>query len=471
MTSPLREIPAVHRFTDDPEIALYDRALGHGGVRTQVQAVLSQARDAAHHGAASADFPALRDAVLDRLRHELSQTLLGVVNGTGILLHTNLGRAPLPQSALAEAAALGGGYTNLEYDLESGERGSRYERVSPLVRELSGAEATLVVNNCAAAVLLVLDTFARGREVVVSRGELIEIGGGFRLPDVLRKSGATLVEAGTTNKTYLSDYRNAWGENTAMFMRTHPSNYRVVGFSHEVEPKALAALARELGVIAFEDLGSGAFIDLGAFGLPHEPTVPESIAAGFDLVAVSGDKLLGGPQCGIICGSAECVERLKRNSLLRALRVDKLTLAALASTLSLYLEPSRLEEIPLFAMLASTVESLWARAAAICAAVQEPECGAAVEPCLCEAATGGGTLPLARIPSAGIAVRTDASHARRRGPDRLAADLRRHSPPVIAKIEDDALIVDLRTVQRREDELVVDALRAALKPAATSANA
>ncbi len=256
-----------------------------------------------------------------------------------------------------------------------------------------------------------------------------------------------------------------------MFLRTHPSNYRVVGFSQEVEPKALTALARELGVIAFEDLGSGAFIDLGAFGLPHEPTVPESIASGFDLVAVSGDKLLGGPQCGIICGSTECVERLKRNSLVRALRVDKLTLAALASTLSVYLEPSRLQEIPLFAMLASTVESLWARAAAICAAVEGGEYGVRVAPCLSEAATGGGTLPLTCIPSAGIAVRFEASQARMLGPDRLAADLRRHSPPVIAKIEDDALIVDLRTVQQREDELVADALRAALAPAAAARNA
>lgn len=461
MSSPLREIPAVHRFTDDPEIALYDRALGHAGVRTHVQAVLADARGAAQQGSASADFTALRGVVLSRLREALSRSLLGVINGTGVLLHTNLGRAPLAQAALADAAALGSGYTNLEYDLESGERGSRYERVSAQLHELSGAEASLVVNNCAAAVLLVLDTFARGREVVVSRGELIEIGGGFRLPDVLRKSGAILVEAGTTNKTYLSDYRNAWTPDTAMFLRTHPSNYRVVGFSAEVEPKALTALARELGVIAFEDLGSGAFIDLGAFGLPHEPTVPESVAAGFDLVAVSGDKLLGGPQCGIICGSSERIERLRRNALLRALRVDKLTLATLSSTLSLYLEPARLCEIPIFAMLTASVESLWVRATAICAALDDAPAGVRVEPCVTEAATGGGTLPLARIPSAGIAVGCDPSQ-RALHPDHLVAALRRHRPPVIAKIEGDALIVDLRSVQPREDEPVVHALRAAL---------
>ncbi len=456
MKTPLREVPPVHSFTTDPMVAAYDRLLGRGAVRACVHAVLDETRAALQQGSAPASFEALRERVLERLIAAQASGLLAVINGTGVLLHTNFGRAPLAADALAHAMRLGAGYTNVEYDLPAGRRGSRYDRIALQLCELSGAQAALVVNNCAAAVLLVLDTFARDREVVVSRGQLIEIGGGFRLPDVLRKSGAKLVEVGTTNKTYPLDYRNAWTPQTALFMRTHPSNYRIEGFTAEVDAKTLAALARELGVISFEDLGSGALVALERFGLPHEPTVAEEIAAGMDLVAVSGDKLLGGPQCGIIVGKTELLDTIKRNPLLRALRVDKLTLAALSATLALYLEPDKLAEIPLFAMLATPVEELRRRANAICAAVGD-RAAARITPSEVASATGGGTLPMARIPSVGLAV---SLHDR--SPDEFAARLRAQRPPVIGRIDEAAFIIDLRTVAPGEDEALIAALTAAL---------
>src|ERR1700687_5829160 len=254
----MREIPAVHRFPPAPDVAAFGALLGRATVRSHVQAVLDEVRE----GESETAFARLRQRVLTRLVAAQAEGLINVINATGVLLHTNFGRAPLSASALAAVASLGAGYTNLEYDVASGERGSRYERVAAHLRDVSGAQAALVVNNCAAAVLLVLDTFARGREVVVSRGQLIEIGGGFRLPDVLAKSGDTLGEVGTTNKTYPNDYRNAWTADTAMFMRTHASNYRMSGFVAEVSSGALASLAHELEVIAFEDLGTGALVDL-----------------------------------------------------------------------------------------------------------------------------------------------------------------------------------------------------------------
>jgi len=442
----LRDIPAVHRFTTDPAIAVYGSLIGRAAVRAHVQAVLDEVRA----GNRAPAFDDLRERMLERLSTAQAEGLIGVINGTGVLLHTNFGRAPIAPRALEAVNALGAGYTNLEYDVESGERGSRYDRVASLLREVSGAQAAIVVNNCAAAVLLVLDTFARGREVVVSRGQLIEIGGGFRLPDVLAKSGARLVEVGTTNKTYVSDYRDAWNANTALFMRTHPSNYRVHGFTAEVSSAALAALARELEVTSFEDLGTGALVDLSPYGLPREPTLAEEIEAGLDLVAVSGDKLLGGPQCGIIAGDASLVSTIRRNPLLRALRVDKMTLAALGATLSAYVD-GRLTDLPLFQMLALTQDELFERAARVCAAIPSLR----IQPVLTMAATGGGTLPDAELPSAGVAV-TPAL-----GPDAYAAALRRVRPPVIGRVEGDRFIVDLRTVRESELSALAHALEAA----------
>jgi L-seryl-tRNA(Ser) seleniumtransferase len=450
-SQPLRSIPAVHRFTGDAAIAAYHPVLGRAAVRDCVQAVLESVREDSVSGAAAQEFDRIKARVLALLAAREAEGLVGVINGTGVILHTNFGRAPLAAAALDAIARLGAGYTNLEYDLEDGDRGSRYDRVASQLRELSGAEASLIVNNCAAAVLLVVDTFARGREVIVSRGQLIEIGGSFRLPDVLRKSGATLVEVGTTNRTYGRDYREAWNENTALFMRTHPSNYRVEGYVAEVEASAMAALAKELGVLSFEDLGSGALVDLASYGLPHEPTVAEEIAAGIDLVAVSGDKLLGGPQCGILFGRKPLVDAMKNNPLLRALRVDKLTIAALSATLSLYLEPERLPEIPVYAMLSATHDALFARAQAICARVS----GIGLQAVTTVAYTGGGTLPTSEIASAGIAIESDLVST-----DALAATFRRRRPAIVGRIDGDRFVIDLRTVRPEEDPALIEALAA-----------
>ncbi|MDQ2817875.1 MAG: L-seryl-tRNA(Sec) selenium transferase [Candidatus Eremiobacteraeota bacterium] len=457
-TAPHAGLPAVHRLLSDAEIAAYQPLLGRSAVRDCVRAAVDQARKSSHaDGPPVARYAHIRSRALQLLAAREAAGLIGVINGSGVLLHTNLGRAPLASAAFEAARAIGCGYSNLEYDLQAGARGDRYDRVGAQLRELSGAQGALCVNNCAAAVLLVLDTFAREREVVVSRGQLIEIGGSFRLPDVVAKSGALLVEVGTTNRTYSSDYRNAHTAQTALFMRTHPSNYRTTGYTADVRPAELAAAAAELGVISFEDLGSGALIDLSPYGLPHEPTVRESIEGGIDLVAFSGDKLLGGPQCGIICGRAALIDRMKRNQLLRALRVDKLTLAALSATLALYCEPARLREIPLFAMLELTADSLRRRAERLCANLRELGLAAEFRSSDALSTTGGGTLPCVAIASAALRVRPTDQSA-----DALAKSLRNARPPVIGLIEDGDLAFDLRTIPDDQDAPLSAALARAL---------
>ena len=398
------------------------------------------------------DEPASGDSVVDmaaeRLTREAARALTGVLNGTGVLLHTNLGRAPLAVEALDAMRDAAAGYSNLEFDLESGERGSRYDRLHSLLRAATGAEASLVVNNGAAAVLLILDTLARGREAIVARNALIEIGGGFRLPDVLARSGATLVEVGATNKVYAADFARALSPNTGMILRAHPSNFRLEGFVTDVAPAELVALGRRAGVPVVEDLGTGAVFDLRTYGLPHERTVREAIADGVDLVAFSGDKLLGGPQAGIIAGSRAVIARLRANPLLRALRVDKATLAALAATLRLHADPMTRERIPLFRMLARTSASLRERAQAL----QRQFPGIAVVDT--EAFAGGGTLPLAPIASVGIAFLPA------RGATAALASFRSAVPPLIARIDDGRVVIDLRTIEPADDVRVAGALAA-----------
>ncbi len=399
---------------------------------------------------ASGDVPdgeAIVGALCTRLAHEEHAGLVPVLNGTGIVLHTNLGRAPLAAEALAAMNAVAGGYSNLEFDLEAGERGSRYARVSTLLRAVSGAQDALVVNNCAAAVLLILDTFARGREVIVARNQLIEIGGGFRLPDVLARSGARLVEVGATNKVYLRDVERALSPDTALLLRSHPSNYRIEGFTAEVAPNELAALGKRAGVVTAEDLGTGALADLTEYGLPHERTVREAVADGIDLVAFSGDKLLGGPQAGIIVGRTAAIARLRANPLLRALRVDKATLAALAVTLRLSLSPEGRAQIPLHAMLGASIATLRARGERLTARLRGHGLDVRVEATVGYA--GGGTLPLAELPSIALGVRPPAGDA-----NALAARYRNAAPPLIARCEGDRVLIDLRTIPpERDDEL------------------
>lgn len=447
MSKTLRGIPAVHRFLADPRIARYESTLGRDTVKRAVDAELDRARA----GALPEDYEELAERLTRRLESERMQTLLETVNGTGVLLHTNLGRAPLMGSALQAAARIGGGYSNLEYQLDDGVRGSRYARLTALLRSATGAQDGIVVNNCAAAVLLILDTFAKGREVIVSRNQLIEIGGGFRLPDVLERSGATLVEVGATNKVYLSDYQRALSTRTALFMVSHTSNYRITGFTHDVPTSDLAALARRTAVPLVEDLGSGALLNLEEYGLPHERTVGEAVRDGVDLVAFSGDKLLGGPQAGIIVGATAYVARLRANPLIRALRVDKLTIALLGETLQAYASKERREEIPLYRMLAASVDDLRVRGRAYVEALSTPVARLADTLSF----VGGGSLPETSLPSVAVVLHApDASELSRR--------LRHGEPAILGRVDDDAFLLDLRSISPDQDAAVIAALRRAV---------
>ncbi len=326
------QLPSVHRILEDVAIERYEPSLGRDNLKRAVERVLDRARASDAEPA----YEAIVIAVAERLDELALNGLSRTINATGIIVHTNLGRAPLAAEALDAIAEVARGYSNLEYDLEAGERGSRYARVGAILNDVTGAQDSLVVNNCAAAVLLVLDTFAKGREVVVARNQLVEIGGGFRIPEVLERSGATLVEAGTTNRVYIEDFERALSPRTALLLRTHASNYRIEGFTHDAGARELVELGRRAGVVVAEDLGSGALVDLAEYGVERERTVQDALADGIGLVTFSGDKLLGGPQAGMIVGRANLVARLRSNPLLRALRVDKMTLAALAATLQIY---------------------------------------------------------------------------------------------------------------------------------------
>ena len=418
---------------------------------------VSAALDAARAAGTTPAAEAVVTDVLQRLAAEARRGLTGVLNGTGILLHTNLGRAPLAREALEAVAAATSGASNLEYDLDAGARGSRYDRLGAPLRAVTGAEDALVVNNCAAAVLLVLDTFARAsdgspREVIVARNQLIEIGGGFRLPDVLARSGAALVEVGATNKVRLEDYARALTPRTALLLRVHPSNYRIEGFTADVSGADLVALGRRAGVPVVEDLGSGALTDLRAYGLPHERTVQDAVAEGIDLIAFSGDKLLGGPQAGIVVGRAAAVKRLRANPLLRALRVGAPTVAALGATLRLHLYAPSRERIPFYRMLATPPDALRARAAAIGARLGDLD----LDVRDVNGFAGGGTLPLASLASVALAWRPGNG-----GVDAAAARLRRGTPPVVARVEGDRVLIDLRTIPPERDGDLATALEAA----------
>jgi L-seryl-tRNA(Ser) seleniumtransferase len=374
----------------------------------------------------------------------LKPSLQPLVNATGVVLHTNLGRAPLAAHAVERVAAVARGYANLEYRLDARRRGSRHEHVAELIASLTGAEDALVVNNCAAAVLLALSQLAAGRGAVVSRGELVEIGGSFRVPDVMRASGARLVEVGTTNRTHLRDYEGAISEDTALLLKVHRSNFAIVGFTTEVEVRELAELAHRKNLVAMVDLGSGALTDLRALGLGgSEPTVPEIIGAGVDLVTFSGDKLLGGPQAGILAGKRALIAAMRAHPLLRAVRPDKMTLAALEATLELYRD-GRASEIPALAMLATPEPTLEARAQALSAACQEVAPALHFTPARVRSAVGGGALPTVEPWSWAVA----ASARDAGGPSAYALDarLRRATPPVIGRIAEDRLLLDVRTL-------------------------
>ena len=383
-------------------------------------------------------------------------SLRKVINATGVILHTNLGRSLLNLEVLQNLITVASNFSNLEYDLKEGKRGSRYSHVENILCELTGAEAALVVNNNAGAVLLALNSIARGMDVVVSRGQLVEIGGSFRIPDVMRSSGARLVEVGTTNKTHLIDYRRAITNDTALLLKVHTSNFQIVGFTSEVKLEELVYLGREFSVPVMEDLGSGCMIDLDQYGLTREPTVQEAISKGVDVVTFSGDKLLGGPQAGIILGREEVVGRIKENPLNRALRIDKLTLAALESTLRIYMEGERaVEGIPTLRMLTMPLQEIEKRAKSLYRRLRKDSSGNFhIEIKDDNSKVGGGALPLQDLPTKVISIKP--VHLSVEG---LEEGLRNYNPPIIARIDDARLLLDVRTLQEGEPKIIEEAIK------------
>lgn len=380
-------------------------------------------------------------------------SLRPVINATGIVLHTNLGRAVMGHEVARAVMQVAENYNTLEYSCEAGRRGSRYDHVEQLIRRLTGAEAALVVNNNAAAVMLVLGTMAKNRELVVSRGELVEIGGSFRVPEIMEQSNSTLREVGTTNKTHPADYENAIGEQTAALLKVHTSNYRIVGFTEEVPLEALVEIGRHHGLPVIYDLGSGALADLPAYGISTEPTVKQAAAAGADVISFSGDKLLGGPQAGIIIGKKQYIDAMKKNPLTRALRIDKLTLAALEATLRIYLEPQQVaRKIPTYQMLSMGMPELQAKGRKLMRKLKKVPgltCALSEE----EGQVGGGSVPGHTIPTCAVAVRHEGVSV-----DQMEARLRHCETPVIARIAKDRLLLDMRTVQEEYFDYIVQCL-------------
>lgn len=460
----LRSLPSVDRLVQalkpGPDLA----DVPHEVLVQAARDELAAARTALRNGSAATSPEMLLATLVSGVRRRLAELrrpgLRPVINASGVIIQTNLGRAPLSPAALAAMQAVATGYSNLEYDLPAGKRGSRNSHLGPLLCQLTGAEAALVVNNNAAAVYLALIALAAGREVIVSRGQAVEIGGGFRIPDVLRQSGATLVEVGTTNRTYARDYAAAITPATALLMRIHTSNFRLTGFVHETSLADMAAVGQAHGVPVLDDLGSGTLLATAPYGLAPEPTVQESIAAGADLVAFSGDKLLGGPQAGLLVGRATLIDLLKRHPLARALRVDKTTIAGLEATLLAYLHGRASQEIPVWQMISTPLETLQSRAAVLVTRLQQHGLSAVASSC--SSAVGGGSLPGETLPSVALTLPAAACPA---GLEATAHRLRTAAPAVVPRITADQLLFDLRTVLPAQDAVLADQIVAAVQPA------
>ncbi len=431
-------------------------------VKDSIREVLAEIRQDAIGNLASKeqDFARHRifDLILNRIRDKQQFKFRRLINCTGVIIHTNLGRAILPKSTMEMLAVAGTYYSNLEFDLETGSRGSRYSLVEKLLCDLTGAEAALVVNNNAAAVLIVLETLAKNREAIVSRGQLVEIGGAFRIPDVMSRSGATLVEVGATNRTHLHDYENALTDDTAVLLKVHCSNYKIIGFTKEVSLGDLVTLGKQKNVLVVEDLGSGCLVDLAQFGLEKEPTVQEVVSAGVDVVTFSGDKLLGGPQAGIILGKKTVIDRIKKNPLNRAMRIDKFTLAGLESILRYYLdEQSAIKNIPTLSMIATSVDVVEMRCKKFIRNIPkelDSLCDYRIENVMSR--VGGGAMPEQNLESRAVALKPLKISV-----NSLGNSLRKLPVPVIGRIEGDCLLFDMRTVTDDELSLIADGLRAA----------
>lgn len=458
----LRLLPSVEKVLQESILEESLMELPRAVVVEAVREVIEHKRleirkSASDVGLDELQFSAVRLAgeALLSLEEKRTRSLRPLFNATGVILHTNLGRSPMAGAAVQAATEIGESFSNLELSLKTGKRFTRYEHVESLICRLTGAEAALVVNNNAGAVFLALNTLAAGRDVIVSRGELVEVGGAFRIPEVMSGSGARLVEVGATNKCYLKDYRRAVTEQTALLLKVHTSNYKILGFTAVVPIRSLVKLAEELELPSMEDLGSGVLVDLARYGLPREPMVQDSIRAGVDVVTFSGDKLLGGPQAGIIVGRKKYLDKIRENQILRALRVDKLTLAALEATLRLYLDEKKaLREIPVLRMLTISPEELGSRAVLLEKLLTQKLAGHfQVSVTREKARVGGGSLPLASLPSVQICLESEKENA-----GLLAAKLRKANPPIIARVRRNRLLLDLRSLCMEDDELLVQAL-------------
>ncbi len=453
MSPDYRLLPSVERVLSDLRLQQAVSELGSSVVRAAVRGELDVRRAAIGNGGGDLDFDRIVEATVARAYSSIRPSLRPVINATGVIIHTNLGRAPLSGEAIEAMAAVSHGYSNLEFDLDGGERGSRYQHVEDLVCRLTGAEAAMAVNNNASALFLTLSALCQSREVAISRGQLVEIGGGFRIPEVMAQSGARLVEVGTTNRTYLRDYEAVIGAETAALMRVHSSNFRIIGFTAGVEPMELAKLAHERDLLLLDDIGSGCLLDTRPFGMSEEPTPQASLRAGADLVLFSGDKLLGGPQAGIIAGRRDLIATLKRHPLARALRMDKASIAGLNATLSHYVRGDALQRIPIWRMISMSLEEIegrardWQKALGNRATVIEGR-----------SMVGGGSLPEESVPTVLLAIEAHTADEL----IALARRLRLGVTPVIGRIEHDRLLLDPRTVAPSEDGMFLDAVRAAL---------
>ena len=456
-----RLIPKMDKVLGWPAVTALAASTSRNELREAVRTVLEQVRQQISAGS-QPDLTPLRitELIAQQVDRAQKPSLRRVINGSGIVIHTNLGRSPLPKTAESALLETAWGYSNLEFDLQTGERGERYEHVEQLLCELTGAEAALVVNNNAAAVLLALSGLACGREVIVSRGELVEIGGSFRIPDVMRQSGASLVEVGTTNRTHPKDYRAAISDQTALLLKVHTSNFAVVGFTAEVDTASMVQIGHQAGLPTMVDAGSGSLIDLSRFGISGEATVQEHLVAGADLVTFSGDKLLGGPQAGLLVGRREIIDTLKRHQLLRALRIDKLTLASLEATLRLYRdERQAMTEIPTLQMLTVSLQELDNRLRRMLRRLRRMlPASISLQAASGSSSPGGGSFPLLQLPTRLIEVSLPGLSA-----NGLEQALRTTTPPVVGRIQRDRFMLDVRTLRDEELPLLTTALMQVLE--------
>ncbi len=460
----LRRLPKVDELLKAPAVARLLKKYPRTAVVGAVREAVKDARDLVNQEHKTAGKAVETKAIVkeaERLADKVMRpSLRRVVNATGVVVHTNLGRSILPDAAIEAVREVAGAYSNTEFDVEAGKRGSRHDHVAGLLTKLTGAEAAIAVNNNAAAVLLALSALAKGKEAIVSRGQLVEIGGSFRIPDVMRQSGVKLVEVGSTNKTHPKDFLDAITPKTGLIMRAHPSNFKVVGFSAEVPLAEMVKIARENELKVLDDLGSGVMVDVGKAGLPAEPTVNESVEAGVDVVTFSGDKLLGGPQAGIAVGTKAAIDKMKKHPLARAVRIDKMTLAALEATLKLYFDEKKaIKDIPTLAALFAKPAALKKRADKLAADIKKAAgSGVTADSVKDTSKAGGGALPLAEMPTAAVRLTVEGLSA-----NKLEAALRRHEPPVIGRIKENALLFDLRTILPRDEKDIVAAVVAAAR--------